>query len=278
LIGKNKNTNKKNFIYELIPSDNYEKNKKKTFSNNPEINLIDRLKIEDILKNNRIPLQEKVKNFDIQFESKIDEYKSLNRENLNFNEKFRKFYRNGELVDFEPFKNKNENIDQLQKLTEKRVFDEIISAYEKKNYKIPEITKKNLFEISPMLVNLNSLKDYYKFPERLENEIFLKDIKRMIQMKIAIDNTGKSNTKEIIEDITKEFDLKNNKINHKYILDNMRLTNDEEIKKNMKFKEYIELKAEELKKILSKNVFMNQSVIEEKNKENADPNKSIFLN
>jgi len=275
--GGQKNNNKKNFIYELIPSDNYEKNNKKTFSVNPEINLIDKLKIEEILKDSKIPLQEKVKNFDIQYESKIEDYRNLKNENCHFHEKFHKFYKNGDLVEFEPFKAKNENFDQMQKFLEKKIFDEIISAYEKKNYKIPDVIRKNIFEISPMLVDLKRIKTFYKLPERLDDEKFKKDIKKMIKMNSTINNCGLSNVIDNTDYNEKDFILKNNNHNHKDHLVELKLKTFEELKSNLKFKEYIEIQAEELKIILNTNTYIKDIVDEDKNKENNACNFSIYF-
>jgi len=254
------NQNKKQFVYELIPSDNYEKNNKKTFSVNPEINLIDTLKIEEILKDNRIPIQEKVKNFDIQFETNIEEFRTVKNENTYFLQQFQKFYNNGDLVEFEPFKTNNPQVNQIQKMMDKQIFDEIILAYEKKNYKVPDFVKKNLFEISPMLVDLKSMKDYYNVQQRLEEPNLICDIQKMITMSNILGSKG--NMKNFIPYTENDFTLNNVAKGNQFA--DLKLSNFESIKNNSKFKKFVEIQAEQLKKILNTNEFLN-SIKEENN-------------
>jgi hypothetical protein len=277
--GKQKN---KNFVYELIPSDNYEKNNKKTFSLNPEKNLIEIMKIEKILKDEHIPLQEKVKNFDIHFETKIEEFRTLKGENCHFNHQFHKFYRNGEYVEFEPFKAKNDNVQEIQNVLGKKIFDQIILAYEKKNYKIPDIIQKNIFEITPMLVDLNKIKEYYKIPKRLEDAGFLEDIKRMIAINSSVNSEGRASFKEFIDYCESDFLLKNNE--HKNKEENeLKQKNKMENSKNLQLKGYVQNQAGELKKILDANIFIKDKLADNvQDKENINPNqckkaKKIFF-
>lgn len=275
-----KPSSKQAFVYELIPTDNYEKNNKKTFSVNPEKNLIDTFKIEEILRNTSIPLQEKVKNFDIQFEDKIEEFRSLRNENFYFAQQFTKFYRNGEYVDFEPFKNRAENADEIQKVLEKKIFDEVITAYERKNYKIPEFVRKNIFEISPMLVDLKKIKEFFNVPERLRNPNLLKDVKKMLHVNTLIKSGGLVNLKEFAEFCEEDFELEedNKKLTDKELVRGLKEKNKEELKGNVKLNDYVEMQAEQLKKILENNTFLKQqgedNLVDDK--ENMDPNSNKY--
>ena len=50
--------------------------------------------------------------------------------------------------------------DFIKNYIEKSIFDEIITAYEKKGYKIPNLLKKTIFDVSPMLVDLHKIKEF----------------------------------------------------------------------------------------------------------------------
>lgn len=253
---KGQKKEKKRFIYELIPNDNYGKVQKKVFSADPEIKLIEQYGITEILRNDKFPLQEKVKNFDIQYEEKITLYKELKNDNNNFNERYHKFYKDGEPVDFVPFKNKHQMEDKM-KLFEKEIFAEILKAYEFKNKKIPDILKKNIFEYSPLLVSLEELKEFYKTDERLEDAELQKEIKKMLKIYNAIrthTKIGKSLFTDYKQD---DFILERMKNNDKEKKD-VTKKNKEMIKYNTKIQNFIERQTEKLKEILDEKELLNR--------------------
>jgi len=244
---KNEKKEKKRFVYELIPNDNYEKNKKSFFKDS-ESNLIEKHGIEEILKNDKFPLQEKVKNFDIQYEEQISLYKEMKNENNNFNQKYHRFYKDGEPVDFVPFKNQHVKEDCV-KVLQKEVFKEILIAYEQKNQKIPDILKKNIFEHSPLLVTLTDLKEFFKTEERLEDPQLLKEVRKMLK----IYNYLKKNTKigkSLFTDYNEnDFILEKMKDENKEMKDFLK-KNKEVFVYNKKIQSYIDRQTDKLKEIL----------------------------
>ncbi len=191
----------------------------------------------------------------------MENYRSFNYDNKNFIKQFQKFYRNGELIQFEPFKSDNAVIREIQKMMEKQVFNEIISSYEVKNYKIPDFVKNNLFQISPQLVHLNEIRQFYNVSERLENHEFFKDIIKLINLYAHINLSDKSNLKNIEEFSEKDFTL--NKKSPYNELNEIMDKNIKYLKNNKLFKEYTESKAEKLKIILNSNDFINDIIKKE---------------
>lgn len=254
------NSTKSKFVYELIPMDNFEKNNKKLFASKGEVNLIENYRIEEILKNEKIPIQEKVKNFDIHYENKMDDFRTLKLENEHFNAQFQKFYKNGEIVEFEPFKSKNETKDEINKILERKIFDEIILAYENKNYKIPDFIKKNIFEHSPLLIDLSHIREFYNIPKRLEDPKFLKGIKKMMNINSFLSFANNVNLQKFAMFCESDFelhsqqpgDLKNAE------LQKIKQESESNTRSNVKLKEYVKLQAEKLENILSENKFLKE--------------------
>ncbi len=246
---KEKNKEKKGrkkFVYELIPHDNYEKNKK-NFKKDSESNLIEKYGIKDILNNNKYPLQEKVKNFDIQYEDKIFQYKEIKDENNKFNERYNKYYKEGEHVDFIPFKNQLNNDEGISVL-QKEVFKDILISYEKKNMKIPDILNKNIFEYSPLLVPLEEIENFFRIEERLEDPNLIKEVRKMLKIyNFLKNNTNIGNS--LYEYKENDFYLEGIKVENKENIQYLK-KNKDLIKYKIKIQNFIDRQTDKLKEIL----------------------------
>jgi hypothetical protein len=100
-------------------------------------------------------LIEKLIHFNRKYEENMENFKHLKEENTHFQQKY----------EISKRKNEEENKKKIRTglITTSNTFSELISNYNKKGYKIPDLSvKKNLFEPSTLLMEDNKIQDYYK--------------------------------------------------------------------------------------------------------------------